>query len=59
MSTGALNPGRREQGEPGIIRFKAYNCVKEQVSVMFNSYNLFGSGLLPLLALNEQMIKDL
>ena len=35
MSTGASNPGRREQGEPGIIRFKAYNCVKEQVSVNY------------------------
>lgn len=59
MSNGALNPVRREQGDPGIIRFKAYNCIKEQVSVMFNSYNIFGSGFLPLLALNEGMIKDL
>ncbi|KAL6355113.1 hypothetical protein LRP88_11530 [Fusarium phalaenopsidis] len=45
-SSGASNPGRREQGDPGIIRFKAYNCIKEQVSVMFNSYNIFGSGFL-------------
>ncbi|KAH7109224.1 hypothetical protein EDB81DRAFT_930075, partial [Dactylonectria macrodidyma] len=59
MSNGVLNSGRREQGDPGIIRFKAYNCIKEQVSVMFNSYNIFGSGFLPLLALNEGMIKDL
>ncbi|KAJ4176969.1 hypothetical protein NW759_017480, partial [Fusarium solani] len=58
-SSGASNPGRREQGDPGIIRFKAYNCIKEQVSVMFNSYNLFGSGFLPLLALNEDMMKGL
>ncbi|KAH7231638.1 uncharacterized protein BKA55DRAFT_712882 [Fusarium redolens] len=58
-SNGASNPGRREQRDPGIIRFKAYNCIKEQVSVMFNSYNIFGSGFLPLLALNEDMIKGL
>ncbi|KAI8648650.1 hypothetical protein NCS57_01476700 [Fusarium keratoplasticum] len=58
-SSGASNPGRREQGDPGIIRFKAYNCIKEQVSVMFNSYNIFGSGFLPLLALNEDMMKSL
>lgn len=58
-SSGASNPGRRKQGDPGIIRFKAYNYIKEQVSVMFNSYNIFGSGFLPLLALNEDMMKSL
>ncbi|KAF5589545.1 hypothetical protein FPCIR_6748 [Fusarium pseudocircinatum] len=55
----ASNPGRREQGDPSIIRFKAYNCIKEQVSVMFNSYNIFRSGYLLLLALNKDIIKSL
>ncbi|KAH6983819.1 hypothetical protein EDB80DRAFT_875320 [Ilyonectria destructans] len=44
---------------PGIILAKAYNCNKELFSVMFSDYDLFGSGFLPLLALNEEMINDL
>lgn len=54
-----VNPGHPEQSLPAIIRGKAYNCNKEQASVMFSNYQLFQSGFLPLLALNEGMIKDL
>ncbi|KAI5455867.1 hypothetical protein BGZ63DRAFT_429483 [Mariannaea sp. PMI_226] len=58
-TNGTANSCLPKQAQPGIIRFKAYNCIKEQVSVMFSSYNLFGSGSLPLLALSEEMMKDL
>ncbi|EXU95550.1 hypothetical protein X797_011387 [Metarhizium robertsii] len=53
------NPGRAHQAPPGIIRAKAYSCNKELVSVMFSNYNLFGSGTVSLLALNETMIEGL
>jgi hypothetical protein len=34
-------------------------AIQELFSVMFSNYELFGSGFLPLLALNEGMINDL
>ncbi|KAH6961865.1 hypothetical protein BKA56DRAFT_637340 [Ilyonectria sp. MPI-CAGE-AT-0026] len=54
-----FNPGHPEVRQPAIIRTKAYNCNKELFSVMYSDYRLFGSGSLPLLALDEGMIKDL
>ncbi|KAH8657227.1 hypothetical protein BGZ61DRAFT_500066 [Ilyonectria robusta] len=56
--TRASNPGHPDERKPGIILAKAYNCNKELFSVMFSDYDLFGSGFLPLLALNEEMIND-
>ncbi|RKK61793.1 hypothetical protein BFJ69_g17085 [Fusarium oxysporum] len=53
------NPGCPEARSPGIIRAKAYNCYKELTGVMFSDYQLFGSGSLSLLALDEGMLKDL
>ncbi|RTE68758.1 hypothetical protein BHE90_016864, partial [Fusarium euwallaceae] len=53
------NPGHPEARSPGVIRAKAYNCSKELFGVMFSDYQLFGSGLLPLLAFDEGMLKDL
>ncbi|KAF5706285.1 hypothetical protein FMUND_11688 [Fusarium mundagurra] len=55
----ASNPGHPEARSPGIIRAKAYNCSKDLFGVMFSDYQLFSSGLLPLLAFNEAMLKDL
>ncbi|KAG7403119.1 hypothetical protein Forpi1262_v018776 [Fusarium oxysporum f. sp. raphani] len=57
--TRASNPGHPDERKPGIIRAKAYSCHKEVFAVMFSEYELFGSGLLPLLALNQSMISDL
>ncbi|KAH7187758.1 hypothetical protein DER44DRAFT_816409 [Fusarium oxysporum] len=57
--TRASNPGHPDEHKPGIIRAKAYSCHKELFSVMFSGYELFGSGHLPLLALNQSMISDL
>ncbi|KAH6949415.1 hypothetical protein BKA56DRAFT_626373 [Ilyonectria sp. MPI-CAGE-AT-0026] len=57
--TQASNPGHPDERKPGIIRAKAYNCNKELFSVIFSNYNLFGSGFLPLLALNEEIINNL
>ncbi|KAM6514439.1 hypothetical protein FALCPG4_015576 [Fusarium falciforme] len=57
--TRASNPGHPDERKPGIIRAKAYSCNKEIFSVMSSDYDLFGSGSLPLLALNEEMIHDL
>ncbi|WKT53615.1 hypothetical protein QSH57_004199 [Fusarium oxysporum f. sp. vasinfectum] len=55
----ASNPGHPEARSPGIIRAKAYNCSKDLFGVMFSDYQLFSSGLLPLLAFDEAMLKDL
>ncbi|KAH7182230.1 hypothetical protein DER46DRAFT_670678 [Fusarium sp. MPI-SDFR-AT-0072] len=55
----APNPGHPEARSPGIIRVKAYNCNKDLFGVIFSNYQLFSSGFLPLLALNEAMLKDL
>ncbi|EXA29450.1 hypothetical protein FOVG_19070 [Fusarium oxysporum f. sp. pisi HDV247] len=55
----ASNPGHPEARAPGIIRVKAYNCSKDLFGVMFSDYQLFSSGLLPLLAFDEAMLKDL
>ncbi|KAM5510104.1 hypothetical protein FOXYSP1_10204 [Fusarium oxysporum f. sp. phaseoli] len=55
----ASNPGHPEARSPGIIRAKAYNCSKDLFGVMFSDYQLFSSGLLPLLAFDEEMLKDL
>lgn len=55
----ASNPGHPEARSPGIIRAKAYNCSKDLFGVMFSDYQLFSSGLLPLLAFDETMLKDL
>ncbi|KAG5793859.1 hypothetical protein H9Q69_007095 [Fusarium xylarioides] len=55
----ASNPGHPKARSPGIIRAKAYNCSKDLFGVMFNDYQLFSSGLLPLLAFDEAMLKDL
>lgn len=55
----ASNPGHPEARSPGIIRAKAYNCSKDLFGVMFSDYQLFSSGLLPLLAFDEVMLKDL
>ncbi|KAJ0126732.1 hypothetical protein HZ326_30164 [Fusarium oxysporum f. sp. albedinis] len=57
--TRASNPGHPHERKPGVIRAKAYSCHKELFSVMFSDYDLFGSGFLPLLALDEGMINDL
>ncbi|KAK2468831.1 hypothetical protein H9L39_19593 [Fusarium oxysporum f. sp. albedinis] len=57
--TRASKPGHPDAHKPGIIRAKAYSCHKELFSVMFSGYELFGSGHLPLLALNQSMISDL
>ncbi|EFY84177.1 hypothetical protein MAC_09779 [Metarhizium acridum CQMa 102] len=54
-----FNPGHPDARRPAIIRAKAYNCNKEPFSVMHRDYRLFGSGFLPLLALDEAMIRDL
>ncbi|KAF4438786.1 hypothetical protein F53441_12718 [Fusarium austroafricanum] len=53
------NPGHPEARSPGIIRAKAYNCSKDLFGVMFSDYQLFSPGLLPLLAFDEAMLKDL
>jgi hypothetical protein len=55
----ASNPGHPEARAPDIIRAKAYNCSKDLFGVMFSDYQLFSSGLLPLLAFDEAMLKDL
>ncbi|EXK76443.1 hypothetical protein FOQG_18817 [Fusarium oxysporum f. sp. raphani 54005] len=55
----ASNPGHPEARSPGIIRAKAYNCSKDLFGVMFSDYQLFSSGLLPLLAFDEAMLKGL
>lgn len=57
--TRSSNPGHPEARAPGIIRAKAYDCKKELFGVMFSDYKLFSSGSLPLLALDEGMLKDL
>ncbi|KNB20547.1 hypothetical protein FOXG_17463 [Fusarium oxysporum f. sp. lycopersici 4287] len=44
---------------PAVIRVKAYNCNKELFSVMYSNYRLFGSGYLPLLEFDDEMIDDL
>ncbi|KJZ69387.1 hypothetical protein HIM_11226 [Hirsutella minnesotensis 3608] len=51
--------GHPSTGKTGVVRAKAYGSSKELFSVMFTNYNLFGSGFLPLLALDEPMIRDL
>jgi hypothetical protein len=56
---GAVTPGCPRSREPAVIRAKAYNCNKELFSVMYSNYRLFGSGYLPLLAFDDEMIKDL
>ncbi|WKT53995.1 hypothetical protein QSH57_004579 [Fusarium oxysporum f. sp. vasinfectum] len=58
-ATGAVTPGCPRSREPAVIRAKAYNCNKELFSVMYSNYRLFGSGYLPLLALDDEMIDDL
>ncbi|KAF4948035.1 hypothetical protein FSARC_13853, partial [Fusarium sarcochroum] len=57
--TKSSNPGHPEARSPGIIRAKAYDCKKELFGVMFSDYKLFSSGFLPLLAFDEEMLKDL
>ncbi|KAH6957668.1 hypothetical protein BKA56DRAFT_648243 [Ilyonectria sp. MPI-CAGE-AT-0026] len=57
--TGNSNPGHPNASRAGIIRAKAYDCNKELFAVMFSDYYMFGSGFLPLLAFNEEMIKEL
>lgn len=57
--TGNSNPGHPNASQAGIIRAKAYDCNKELFAVMFSDYYMFGSGFLPLLAFNEEMIKEL
>ncbi|KAH6959559.1 hypothetical protein BKA56DRAFT_561910 [Ilyonectria sp. MPI-CAGE-AT-0026] len=58
-ATGAVTPGCPRSREPAVIRAKAYNCNKELFSVMYSNYRLFGSGYLPLLAFDDEMIDDL
>ncbi|KAH6981426.1 hypothetical protein EDB80DRAFT_825477 [Ilyonectria destructans] len=58
-ATGAVTPGCPRSREPAVIRAKAYNCNKELFSVMYSNYRLFGSGYLPLLAFDDEMINDL
>ncbi|KAH6984194.1 hypothetical protein BKA56DRAFT_642522 [Ilyonectria sp. MPI-CAGE-AT-0026] len=58
-ATGAVTPGCPRSREPAVIRAKAYNCNKELFSVMYSNYRLFGSGYLPLLAFDNEMINDL
>jgi hypothetical protein len=57
-STRRSNPAHPDSIKPGIIRAKAYNCVKEMFAVMFSDYHVFGSGFLPLLSLSDEMIDD-
>ncbi|KAH7142563.1 hypothetical protein B0J13DRAFT_636000 [Dactylonectria estremocensis] len=54
-----VNLGYPDNRQTGIVRAKAYSSNKELFAVMFSNYNLFGSGFLPLLALDEGMIQDL
>ncbi|KAG7001606.1 hypothetical protein FocnCong_v011316 [Fusarium oxysporum f. sp. conglutinans] len=56
--TRTSNPGNPYSVEPGIIRAKAYNCIKEMFAVMHSDYHIFGSGFLPLLSLSDEMIDD-
>ncbi|KAJ0140644.1 hypothetical protein HZ326_16483 [Fusarium oxysporum f. sp. albedinis] len=56
---GVDTPGCPRSRDPAVIRAKAYNCNKELFSVMYSNYRLFGSGYLPLLAFDDDMIKDL
>jgi hypothetical protein len=58
-ATGAVTPGCPRSHKPAVIRAKAYNCNKELFSVMYSNYRLFGSGYLPLLAFDDEMIDDL
>ncbi|KAL6406261.1 hypothetical protein AUP68_10432 [Ilyonectria robusta] len=58
-ATGAVTPGCPRSREPAVIHAKAYNCNKELFSVMYSNYRLFGSGYLPLLAFDDEMINDL
>lgn len=53
------NAGHPDVHTPGIIRAKAYNCQKELFGVMYSDYQLFGSGSLPLLALESDMVSEL
>lgn len=57
--TKAPNLGHPASRKTSVVRVKAYNSIKKSVSVMFTSYYMFGSGFLPLLALDEAMIRDL
>jgi hypothetical protein len=53
------NVGHPDSRQTGVPRAKAYASNKELFAVMFSHYNLFASGFLPLLALDEAMIQDL
>jgi hypothetical protein len=55
----ASSLGSADERKPGIIRAKAYSCYEEVFAVIFSKYELFGSGLLPLPALNQSMISNL
>ncbi|KJZ70003.1 hypothetical protein HIM_10614 [Hirsutella minnesotensis 3608] len=53
------NVGHPASRQTGVARAKAYASNKELFSVMFSNYGLFSSGFLPLLALDEDMMRDL
>ena len=57
--TKAPNVAHPASLQTGIARAKAYAAVKEEVGAMFSSYGIFSSAFLPLLALDEDMMRDL